>query len=281
MRQLKIAQSITNRDTDSIDKYLTDIGRIDLLSIDEELSLAKRIKKGDTVALDKLVKTNLRFVVSVAKKYQNRGLQLADLISEGNLGLIKAAHRFDDTKGFKFISFAVWWIRQTIILAISEQTRMIRLPLNMINSISTINKASSLLEQRLERLPTPEEIAAEISLTELKVNDHLSFAAKTICLDTAINNDTETTLLRTIPANYAAPDLQLNCSDEIYEVADMLRKVSPRECLVLQLHFGLSGKIPMSLEEIGRQFNVSKERVRQIRDQGIKKLRERIHHRTY
>jgi len=281
MRELKLYPSITARDADSTARYLAEIAKIPLLTVEEEVRLAKKIKEDDPAALERLINANLRFVVSVAKNYQNKGLSLGDLINEGNVGLIKAALKFDHTKGFKFISFAVWWIRQTIILAISEQTRMIRLPLNMINSISTINKASSLLEQRLERLPTPEEIAAEISLTELKVNDHLSFAAKTICLDTAINNDTETTLLRTMPANYAAPDLQLNYSDEIYEVADMLRKVSPRECLVLQLHFGLSGKIPMSLEEIGRQFNVSKERVRQIRDQGIKKLRERIHHRTY
>lgn len=265
---------------DSTSRYLAEIAKIPLLSIEEEVRLAKKIKEGDPAALQRFVNANLRFVVSVAKNYQNKGLSLGDLINEGNVGLIKAALKFDYTKGFKFISFAVWWIRQTIILAISEQTRIIRLPLNMINSISHINKASSLLEQRLERLPTQEEIAAEISLTALKVNDHLYHAAKTICLDTALDNDTETTVLRTVPADYAAPDLQLKYSDEIYEVTDMLRNVSPRECLVLQLHFGLSGKMPMSLEEIGRQFNVTKERVRQIRDQGIKKLRERFQKRN-
>jgi RNA polymerase primary sigma factor len=205
MRQLKIAQSITNRDTDSIDKYLTDIGRIDLLSIDEELSLAKRIKKGDTVALDKLVKTNLRFVVSVAKKYQNRGLQLADLISEGNLGLIKAAHRFDDTKGFKFISFAVWWIRQSIMQALADQKRMIRLPGNQVLGIIKINKAADLLEQKLERLPTYEELSVATELSQEKVADYLSSAPLSYSLDMTTNEESGFTLMDTL-ANDNVPN---------------------------------------------------------------------------
>jgi RNA polymerase primary sigma factor len=276
MKELKLHPIITARDTDSINRYLAEIAKIPLLGIDEEVKLAIKAKAGDTVALERLVNANLRFVVSVAKNYQHRGLSLGDLINEGNVGLIKAALKFDPTKGFKFISFAVWWIRQTIILAISEQTRTIRLPLNIINSISNINKASSVLEQRLERLPTHEEIASEVSLSVSKVNDHLHRARKTLFLDSTLNSDTDTTVLVTVPDDGAAPDLHFTRSDGFSELTYMLRKVSRRERLVLQLHFGLFGQMPMSLEEIGRKLNLSKERIRQIRDLGIKKLRERI-----
>jgi RNA polymerase primary sigma factor len=276
MRELKLHPSITERDTGSISRYLSEIAKIPLLTIEEEVRLAKKAKEGDAAAVDRLVNANLRFVVSVAKNYQHRGLSLGDLINEGNVGLIKAALKFDHTKGFKFISFAVWWIRQTIILAISEQTRVIRLPLNISNTISNIHKTSSLLEQRLERQPTEEEIAAEMSLTEFKVNDHLHRARKTIFLDSSLNSDTETTVLLTVPDECAAPDLYFTKSDRSTEITEILRKVSRRESEVLQLHFGLLGQLPMSLEEIGRQLKLSKERIRQIRDEGIKKLRLRV-----
>ena len=281
MRELKLHPSITERDTDSMSRYLSEIAKIPLLTIEEEVRLAKKVKEGDTAALERLVNANLRFVVSVAKKYQHNGLSLGDLINEGNMGLIKAAVKFDHTKGFKFISFAVWWIRQTIILAIAEQTRVIRLPLNIVNSISNIRKAAALLEQRLERPPTEEEIAAEISLSELKVKNHLYRAGKHLHLDLALDSSTDITFLHTLPDNCAAPDLYFNHSDKLYEVTNLLGMLSPREEKILRMHFGLSGKIPMSLEEIARHYHLSKERVRQIRDRGIKKLRLKIHRKTY
>ncbi|MET1057722.1 MAG: RNA polymerase sigma factor RpoD/SigA [Pedobacter sp.] len=280
MRELKLLPSITERDADSISRYLAEIARIPLLSVEEEVGLAKKVKEGDQAALERLVNANLRFVVSVAKNYQHRGLGLGDLINEGNLGLIKAATRFDHTKGFKFISFAVWWIRQTIILAIADQTRVIRLPLNLVNSISAINKTSSILEQQLERLPTQEEIAAEINLTDLKVKDYLHRADKHIYLETTLNSDTQTTVLHTIADHYASPDLQFNYSDKVYEVQRMLSMLSAREGMIIRLHYGLSGMTPMSLDDIASQFNLSKERIRQLRDGGIKKLRLKINRRT-
>jgi len=280
MRELKLLPSITERDADSISRYLAEIARIPLLSVEEEVGLAKKVKEGDQAALERLVNANLRFVVSVAKNYQHRGLGLGDLINEGNLGLIKAATRFDHTKGFKFISFAVWWIRQTIILAIADQTRVIRLPLNLVNSISAINKTSSILEQQLERLPTQEEIAAEINLTDLKVKDYLHRADKHIYLETTLNSDTQTTVLHTIADHYASPDLQFNYSDKVYEVQRMLSMLSAREGMIIRLHYGLSGMTPMSLDDIASQFNLSKERIRQLRDGGLKKLRLKINRRT-
>jgi len=281
MRELKINPSITERDADSVNRYLADISRIPLLNMEEEVWLAKKIRDGDQAALDLLVNANLRFVVSVAKNYQGRGLSLGDLINEGNMGLIKAAVKFDHTKGFKFISFAVWWIRQTIILAISEQSRVIRLPLNLINSISKINKTLSKLEQRLERHPTHEEIAAEISLTEIKVKDSLNHAARPLSLDDALHDDTKTTVISTLADRHATSDQQLTHSDKIYEVAEMLKLLSAREETVLKLHFGLSGALPMSLEEIAFLYHLSKERIRQIRDRGLKKLRSKIRNRKY
>ncbi|NQX37228.1 RNA polymerase primary sigma factor [Pedobacter steynii] len=275
MRQLKIAQSITNRDTDSIDKYLTDIGRIDLLSIDEELSLAKRIKKGDTVALDKLVKTNLRFVVSVAKKYQNRGLQLADLISEGNLGLIKAAHRFDDTKGFKFISFAVWWIRQSIMQALADQKRMIRLPGNQVLGIIKINKAADLLEQKLERLPTYEELSVATELSQEKVADYLSSAPLSYSLDMTTNEESGFTLMDTL-ANDNVPNTDaLMMTESLSEDLNRTLGVLPeREKWIITLFFGLDNHTALTLDDMVEVFNLSKERIRQLKDRALKTLRQ-------
>lgn len=275
MRQLKIAQSITNRDTDSIDKYLTDIGRIDLLSIDEELSLAKRIRKGDAAALDKLVKTNLRFVVSVAKKYQNRGLQLADLISEGNLGLIKAAHRFDDTKGFKFISFAVWWIRQSIMQALADQKRMIRLPGNQVLGIIKINKAADLLEQKLERLPTYEELSIATELSQEKVADYLSSAPLSYSLDMTTNEESGFTLMDTL-ANENVPNTDaLMMTESLSEDLNRTLGVLPeREKWIITLFFGLDNHTALTLDDMVEVFNLSKERIRQLKDRALKTLRQ-------
>ncbi|MCX2477495.1 RNA polymerase sigma factor RpoD/SigA [Pedobacter sp. MC2016-15] len=275
MRELKLNPTITERGTDSIHRYLTEIAKIPLLNVDEEIRLAKKIREGDQAALHRLVSSNLRFVVSVAKKYQHNGLSLGDLINEGNLGLIKAAVRFDHTKGFKFISFAVWWIRQTIILAISEQTRIIRLPLNIINSINHINKASVLLEQQLERQPTQGEIADGMSMAEPRLKNHLCSAPRTLHLDNGLNADSKTPLLDTIAGDMTTPDHHFYRMDQAYDIATMLRCLSERDGNIIKMHFGLTGKIPMSLEEIGRQLCLSKERVRQIRDGAVKKLRLR------
>jgi RNA polymerase primary sigma factor len=276
MKELKLSPSITGRDSESIRRYMAEIAKIPLLNIHEEVLLSTKIKEGDMTALERLVNANLRFVVSVAKKYQHRGLTLGDLINEGNLGLIKAATKFDHTKGFKFISFAVWWIRQMIILAIAEQTRIIRLPLNLINSISLINKAIADLEQHLERIPTQEEIADKINVGEIKVINYMHRAYKSASLDAGINDETETNMLDMIPGDYARPDDQLLRADKIYDVGKMLKILPRREEKILQLHFGLGGKTPMPLEDIALLLNLSKERVRQLKDRGIKKLRLRL-----
>ncbi|AOM76452.1 sigma-70 family RNA polymerase sigma factor [Pedobacter steynii] len=275
MRQLKIAQSITNRDTDSIDKYLTDIGRIDLLTIDEELSLARRIKKGDTAALDKLVKTNLRFVVSVAKKYQNRGLQLADLISEGNLGLIKAAQRFDDTKGFKFISFAVWWIRQSIMQALADQKRMIRLPGNQVLGIIKINKAADLLEQELERLPTYEELSVATDLSQEKVADYLSSAPLSYSLDMTTSEESGFTLMDTLVNDNVPNTDALMMTESLSEDLNRTLGILPeREKWIITLFFGLDNHTALTLDDMVEVFNLSKERIRQLKDRALKTLRQ-------
>lgn len=275
MRQLKIAQSITNRDTDSIDKYLTDIGRIDLLTIDEELSLARRIKKGDTAALDKLVKTNLRFVVSVAKKYQNRGLQLADLISEGNLGLIKAAQRFDDTKGFKFISFAVWWIRQSIMQALADQKRMIRLPGNQVLGIIKINKAADLLEQELERLPTYEELSVATELSQEKVADYLSSAPLSYSLDMTTSEESGFTLMDTLVNDNVPNTDALMMTESLSEDLNRTLGILPeREKWIITLFFGLDNHTALTLDDMVEVFNLSKERIRQLKDRALKTLRQ-------
>lgn len=275
MRQLKIAPSITNRDSESIDKYLTDIGRIDLVNVEEELNLARRIKKGDKAALDKLVKTNLRFVVSVAKKYQNRGLQLADLISEGNLGLIKAAERFDDTKGFKFISFAVWWIRQSIMQALADQKRMIRLPGNQVLGIIKINKASDLLEQKLERLPTYEEISQETELSADKVSDYLSSAPLSFSLDMTTNEESGFSLLDSL-ANTNVPntDAQMMTESLSEDLQRTLGVLPEREKWIITLFFGLDNHTALTLDDMVEVFNLSKERIRQLKDRALKTLRQ-------
>lgn len=276
MRDLKLFLSITNRDSESTSKYLSEIGKIPLLSIDEEVRLTKRVKAGDQAALDLLIKTNLKFVVSVAKNYQNRGLGLGDLINEGNLGLIKAANRFDDTKGFRFISFAVWWIRQSIMFAIAQQTRMIRLPLNLINSISLINKTISVLEQRLERVPTQYEVASELSISDQLAGDYLTTARKCASLDAVHNHEIQSTLLDVLIDKHPAPDHQFNVSGFSYEARCLLKGLSKQEMKVLHLYFGLAGSKSFSLYDIGQELHLSKERIRQIKDSGIKKIRERI-----
>lgn len=274
MRQLKIDQSITNRDTDSIDKYLSDIGRIDLLSIEEELSLARRIKKGDQAALDKLIKTNLRFVVSVAKKYQNRGMQLCDLISEGNLGLIKAAERFDHTKGFKFISFAVWWIRQSIMQALAEQKRMIRLPGNQVLGILKINKVSEQLEQELERVPTYEEISEVAELSTEKIADYLSSAPLSYSLDMAVN-DEGFTLMDTIANTNVANTDSVMMTESLSEDLNRTLGILPeREKWIITLFFGLDNHTALTLDDMVDIFQLSKERIRQLKDRALKTLRQ-------
>jgi RNA polymerase primary sigma factor len=274
MRQLKIEQSITNRDSDSIEKYLYDIARIDLLSVEEEITLAQKVKEGDQSALDRLVKANLRFVVSVAKKYQNQGMRLSDLIAEGNLGLIKAAQRFDETKGFKFISFAVWWIRQSIMMAIAEQKRMVRLPANQIGGIMKINKAMGELEQRLERAPSMEEVCEFIELPEEKVMDYLFHAPMTTSLDAVIAEESGFTLAETIEdKNVEKTDSTLLQSSVSVDIVRLMRRLPEREKEILSMFYGLGGNNAIGLDEIGYKMKLGKERVRQIKDKALKTLR--------
>ena len=274
MRQLKIEQSITNRDSDSIEKYLYDIARIDLLSVEEEIALAQKIRKGDQGALDRLVKANLRFVVSVAKKYQNQGIRLSDLIAEGNLGLIKAAQRFDETKGFKFISFAVWWIRQSIMIAIAEQKRMVRLPANQIGGIMRINKAMGELEQKLERQPSLEEVSEFIELSEDKVVDYLFHAPMTTSLDAVIAEESGFTLAETIEdENSEKADTTVLQSSVLIDIKRLMKRLPEREKEILSMFYGLGGNTAIGLDEIGYKMKLGKERVRQIKDKALKTLR--------
>ena len=277
MKQLKISKQLTNRDTASLDKYLSEISRVELISADEEILLAQKIRKGDRAALDRLAKANLRFVVSVAKQYQNQGMQLPDLISEGNLGLIKAAKRFDEKRGFKFISYAVWWIRQSILQALAERSRIVRLPLNKIGAINKINRAYSDLEQRLERPPSAQEIA---DLLECSVNDvkqSLVNNTRHISMDSPLGND-DTSKLRlydilpndTLPS----PENQLMVESLRKDIDRSLSTLSSREMTVMRLYFGLNGVQPMSLEEIGGRFDLTRERVRQIKEKAIRNLRQ-------
>lgn len=276
MRELIIGGSITSRDTDSLNKYLAEIGRIPLLTAEEEVQLTRRIKTGDKKALEYLVRTNLRFVVSVAKKYQHRGLSLGDLINEGNLGLIKAASRFDETKGFKFISFAVWWIRQSMMLALAEQTRVIRLPLNMINSITKLNRTISGLEQELERHPTADEIAGKLSLKEQKITKQLKSAQKCKSLDEVVNQEIGSTLLDVLVANIPETDHLVGTSSGLMEITRTLKTLSKREMKVLNLYFGLEGTDAVSLDDIAALLNLSRERIRQLKDGAVKKIRAGI-----
>ncbi|MDN3549594.1 sigma-70 family RNA polymerase sigma factor [Mucilaginibacter aquaedulcis] len=273
MRQLKISQSITNRESQSLEKYLHEIGKVDLISAQEEVILAQKIREGDQAALERLTKTNLRFVVSVAKQYQNQGLTLGDLINEGNLGLIKAAKRFDETKGFKFISYAVWWIRQSILSAVAEQSRIVRLPLNQIGSLSKIHKAASKLEQEFERQPTPEELAEDLEISVDKISDSLSNAGRQISMDAPFIQGEENTLLDVLQSTDAATDTELMTDSLSQEIKRSLSILAERDREVIILFFGLGGYAAHSLEEIGEKFNLTRERVRQLKDKALMRLR--------
>ncbi|MXV16422.1 sigma-70 family RNA polymerase sigma factor [Hufsiella ginkgonis] len=273
MRQLKITQSITNRESQSLDKYLHEIGKVDLITAEEEVILAQKIREGDQAALERLTKTNLRFVVSVAKQYQNQGLTLGDLINEGNLGLIKAAKRFDETKGFKFISYAVWWIRQSILQAIAEQSRIVRLPLNQVGSLSKISKAFSKLEQEYEREPSPEELADILETTVDKISDTLSNSGRHVSMDAPFVQGEENTLLDVLENNDPNTDSNLINESLSEEIKRSLATLTEREREIIVLFFGLSTNHPLSLEEIGEKFNLTRERVRQIKDKALQRLR--------
>ncbi|MGB1075696.1 MAG: sigma-70 family RNA polymerase sigma factor [Flavobacteriales bacterium] len=276
MRQLKITKQVTNRETASLDKYLQEIGRVDLITAEEEVELARRIKQGDQVALEKLTKANLRFVVSVSKQYQNQGLSLPDLINEGNLGLIKAAQRFDETRGFKFISYAVWWIRQSILQALAEQSRIVRLPLNKIGSINKINKAFARLEQEFERPPTAAELAETLDMTLDEVKQSMKNAGRHVSMDAPLKDgdDSSSTMydvMRT--GDTPSPDTDLMNESLRKEIERSLRTLTPREGDVVRLYFGLNGEHPMTLEEIGERFDLTRERVRQIKEKAIRRLK--------
>lgn len=274
MRQLKISKQITNRESQSLDKYLQEIGKVDLLTPDEEVELAKRIKEGDQIALEKLTKANLRFVVSVAKQYQNQGLSLGDLINEGNLGLIKAAQRFDETRGFKFISYAVWWIRQSILQALAEQSRIVRLPLNRVGSLNKISKTFSELEQRYEREPSPEELAEVLDVTTAEVVDTMKISGRHVSMDAPFVQGEENSLLDVLENDSEeTPDSELMNDSLRKEVQRALSTLTQREADVITLYFGLNGEHSMTLEEIGEKFNLTRERVRQIKEKAIRRLR--------
>lgn len=275
MRQLKITKSITNRESQSLEKYLQEIGKVDLLSPEDEVSLAKRIKEGDALALEKLTKANLRFVVSVAKQYQNQGLSLSDLINEGNLGLIKAAQRFDETRGFKFISYAVWWIRQSILQALAEQSRIVRLPLNKVGSLNKINKAFSELEQTYEREPSADELAELLEIGVEEVETTLGVAARHVSMDAPFVEGEDNSLLDVLENNGTpGTDDSLAYSESLRrEIDRSLSTLTDRQRDVIKLYFGIGVPHQMSLEDIGDKFGLTRERVRQIKDKAINKLR--------
>ncbi len=275
MRQLKITKQVTNRETASLDKYLQEIGRVELITAEEEVRLAQRIKKGDGKALERLTKANLRFVVSVAKQYQNQGLTLGDLINEGNLGLIKAAQRFDETRGFKFISYAVWWIRQSILQALAEQSRIVRLPLNKIGSINKINKTFSKLEQEYEREPSPEEIAVAMEVSVTDIQDAMRTSGRHISMDAPLQQGEDSTLIDVLgDDDQPHPDASLITESLRREVERALFTLTTREADVIRLYFGLAqGEQPMTLEEIGERFDLTRERVRQIKEKAIRRLK--------
>lgn len=275
MRQLKIAKQVTNRESKSLDKYLQDISKIDLITAEEEVELAQKIKRGNQRALEKLVNANLRFVVSVAKQYQNQGLTLPDLINEGNFGLVKAAQRFDETRGFKFISYAVWWIRQSILQALAEQSRVVRLPLNKIGSINKINKTFSYLEQAHERPPSAEEIAEELGLSVSEVKQSLKNAGKHISMDAPFAEGEDSNLYDVISASETPmPDSELVKESIREEIGRVLETLSEREADVVKLYYGIGQSSTMTLDEIGNTFDLTRERVRQIREKAIRKLRK-------
>ncbi|MEE4256761.1 MAG: sigma-70 family RNA polymerase sigma factor [Bacteroidales bacterium] len=274
MRQLKITKQVTNRETASLDKYLQEIGKVELITADEEVALAQRIKQGDRIALEKLTKANLRFVVSVSKQYQNQGLSLPDLINEGNLGLIKAAQRFDETRGFKFISYAVWWIRQSILQALAEQSRIVRLPLNKIGSINKINKAYAKLEQEHEREPNASEIAGLLEITENEVKESMKNSGRHVSMDAPLVQDEDNTMYDVLRSDDSStPESQLLYESLKKEIDRAISTLTPREADVVRLYFGLNSKHPMTLEEIGEKFDLTRERVRQIKEKAIRRLK--------
>ena len=273
MRQLKITKSITNRESASLDKYLQEIGREELISVSEEVELAQRIKKGDREALDKLTRANLRFVVSVAKQYQNQGLSLPDLINEGNLGLIRAAQKFDETRGFKFISYAVWWIRQSILQALAEQSRIVRLPLNQVGSLNKISKELSRFEQENERRPSAEELAERLDIPVDKISDTLKVSGRSISVDAPFVEGEDNSLLDVLPNDDSpSADASLNQESLSKEVDRALRQLYDREREILKMFFGIGGP-EMTLEEIGEKFDLTRERVRQIKEKAIRRLK--------
>ena len=275
MRQLKITKSITNRESQSLDKYLQEISKETLITAEEEVLLAQRIKEGDQIALEKLIKSNLRFVISVAKQYQNQGLTLPDLINEGNLGLIKAAQRFDETRGFKFISYAVWWIRQSILQALAEQSRIVRLPLNQVGSLNKLNKTFSRLEQQYERAPSAHELAEELEVTSTKVTDTLRVGGRHVSVDAPFQEGEDNSLLDVlINSDSPTADTDLMIESLQREIKRSLSTLSEREREVIILFFGIGMKHGLTLEEIGTKFDLTRERVRQIKEKAIRRLRQ-------
>tara|TARA_Y100000589_G_scaffold107513_1_gene102096 strand:- start:434 stop:1297 length:864 start_codon:yes stop_codon:yes gene_type:complete len=274
MRQLKITKQVTNRETASLDKYLQEIGKVDLITAEEEVELAQRIREGDQIALEKLTKANLRFVVSVAKQYQNQGLSLPDLINEGNLGLIKAAQRFDETRGFKFISYAVWWIRQSILQALAEQSRIVRLPLNKIGSINKINKAYASIEQEEERAPSASEIASFLDMSESDVKESQRNSGRHVSMDAPLVEGEDSNLYDVLRSGESPnPDKALLNASLSIEIERALETLTPREADVIRLYFGLDSKQALTLEEIGERFDLTRERVRQIKEKAIRRLK--------
>lgn len=274
MRQLKITKQVTNREAPSLDKYLHEIGKVPLITAEEEVQLARKIRNGDEQALERLINSNLRFVVSVAKQYQNQGLSLPDLINEGNLGLIKAAQRFDETRGFKFISYAVWWIRQSILQALAEQARIVRLPLNKIGCINKINNTFARLEQEFQREPTFNEIAEALDIAPKDVKEALKISSRHVSMDAPLKADEENTLYDVLlHSESESPDSHLLDDSLRREIERSLSTLSPREADIVRLYYGLNGEPPYSLEEIGKLFNLTRERVRQIKEKAIKRLK--------
>ena len=274
MRQLKITKQVTNRESKSLDKYLQDISKIQLITVDEEVELAQKIRLGDQKALDTLTTANLRFVVSVAKQYQNQGLTLPDLINEGNAGLVKAAKRFDETRGFKFISYAVWWIRQDILQALAEQSRIVRLPLNKIGAINKINKAYAFLEQTHERAPSAEEIANTLELTLTEVKQSMKISGRHVSMDAPLKDGETSTLYDVVNSQESPrPDVNLMNDSLNIEITRALNMLSEKEADVIRYYYGVCDKQAMSLEEIGEVFGLTRERVRQIKEKGIRRLR--------
>ena len=271
---MKIVKQFTNRESQSLDKYLQDIGKVDLLTPEEEIELAIRLKKGDQSAMEKLTKANLRFVVSVAKQYQNQGLSLGDLINEGNLGLIKSVRRYDETRGFKFISYAVWWIRQSILQALAEQSRIVRLPLNRVSALNKIGKTYSNLKQEFEREPSAEEMAEALEMDVEEISDAMKLSSKQVSVDAPFSLGDENSLLDVIQNDQQpSPDNELISESLKTEVKNILALLPEREAEVIRLYFGLDGEYPMTLEEIGEKFNLTRERVRQVKEKAIRRLR--------